>query len=126
MLGAGHVGRDKKPLVLGEDLGRPFFVKSERSIDEAICNCGPAWQKECSTFVLAIAGFDACAGGEPVTCTAFDGTGVATDSISNKETFVCISIQILTIDEEMVSAVIMRETLGTYSFHTKIHVLQEG
>ncbi len=123
---AGHVGRDKKPFILGEDLGRPLFAESERSIYEAVCNCGAAGQKERPTFVLAVARFKACAGGEPVTCTAFDGAGVATDSVSNQKTLVCISIQILTIDEEMASAVIMRKTLGTYCFDAKIHVLQEG
>ena len=126
MLRAGHVGRDEKSFILSEDLRRPLFVDGEGTIHEAVCDGGAAGQEERPAFVLAIACLNPCAGGEPVACAAFDGAGIATDSVAEHEAFVRVSIDVLIIDEEVASAEIFKQTFRTYCFYAQIHVLQEG
>ena len=126
MLGSAHVGRYEESLVLGEELRSPVAIEGIGGIYEAIGDRTATGQEERAGLILAIACFDSRAGGKPITCATFNCPGVPANRVSNHETFICISIEVLAICKEVIRTKIFSQALGTDSFHSQIHVRQEG
>ena len=104
MVGARQVGGDEEALVLGEELGLPVGGDGVGGVEEAVGDGAAAGEEEGASFVLAVAGLDVAAGGEPVAGTGFDGAGVSTDGVAEQEAFVGVGVEVLVVDEEVGSA----------------------
>ncbi len=102
MLGPAHVGGNEEPLILGEELRSPLVIDGIGGIYKAICDRTAAGQKERACFVLAIACFDSRAGGKPVAGATFNCPGVPANRASNHKTFICISVEVLTVCKEVI------------------------
>src|SRR5258707_9722276 len=126
MLGSAHVGGYEEPLVLGEDLRSPVAIEGIGGIYKAIGDRTAAGQEERAGLVLAIACFDSRAGGKPITGATFNCPGVPANRVSNHETFICISVQVLAICKEVVWTEVFNKALGTDGFDAQVHVRQEG
>src|ERR1700744_4398904 len=121
-----HIRGNKKALVLSEDLGLPVRVEGVRAIYKAIGDGPSTGQEKCTDFVLAITCLDSCTRRKPVACSALNGATVTADRVSNQKAFVCISIEVLAIREEVVWTDVFRKAFGADGFHTQVHVRQEG
>src|SRR5260370_37920592 len=102
MLGPAHVGGNEEPLILGEELRSPLVIDGIGGIYKAICDRTAAGQEERADLVLAIACFDSRAGGKPITGATFNSPGVPANRVSNHETFICVSVEVLVICKEVI------------------------
>src|SRR6202051_3252488 len=88
VVGAGEVGGDEEALVLGEELGLPVAADAVGGGEEAVGDGAAAGEEEGSALVLAVAGLDASAGGEPVAGVGLDGAAVAADGVAGQKALV--------------------------------------
>lgn len=102
MLRSAHIGGYEKSFVLSEELGLPVGIEGVRSIHETLRDRPAAGEEERADFVLAIACFDSGAVGKPITGAAFNRAGVSADGVSNHETFIGISVEVLAVCKEMI------------------------
>src|SRR5947209_2180077 len=116
MLRSVQVGGDEEALVLCEELRSPLGTERIGGVNEAICDGTAVGQKERADFVLTVSCFDSRAGGEPISCAAFDCPGVPANRVSNHETFIGVAVQILAICEEVIGAKVFNQALGTDGF----------
>src|SRR5258705_3806334 len=101
MLGPAHIRGYEEPLVLGEELRSPVAIEGIGGIHKAICDRTATGQEKRAGFVLAITCFDSRTGGKPITGTTFNRPGVSANRVSNHETFICISVEVLAICKEV-------------------------
>jgi hypothetical protein len=125
VLRSAHIGGYEKSFVLGEELCLPMAIDGIRGIHKAICDRPAAGKINCAGFVLAITSFDSRAGREPVAGATLNRTAVTTDGVAKQEALVRIAIDVLTIDEIVCSAVVMRKAFRADCFDAQIHMLQK-
>ena len=67
MLRAAHVGGNQESLILGEGLRLPVMIEGIGAVEESIRYRTAAGKELNPSLVLAVAGLDSSAGGEPIT-----------------------------------------------------------